>query len=211
MAGSDTTATQLAANFFYITQNPKTLSKLRSEIRSRFGSADDIRLGPALDSCQYLHAVINETIRISPSLPGILPREVLSGGLTVCGHQFPMGVDLSVPIYTLHHNADVYPCPHTHIPERWLEEETSKEAVKRCHDALTPFSYGSRMCIGHRLAKMELWLTLARAVYMFDLEYLGGGKEDRLLGDGGLEYKLIDHLAAAREGPIIRFVKREEV
>lgn len=194
-----------------MTQNSKTLTTVTSEIRSKFAAVDDIRLGPVLDSCHYLHAIINETIRISPSLPGILPREVLSGGLTVCGIDFPEGVELAVPIYSVQHNPDVYPCPHRHIPERWLEEETSKEAVKRCHDALAPFGYGSRMCIGRRLAMMELWLTLARAVWMFDLEYFGGGKEDRLLGSEGLEYKLIDHLAAAREGPVIRFTKRKEV
>jgi len=145
---------------------------LTTEIRSTFATVEAICLGPALDSCRYLHAVINETLRISPSLPGILPREVLLGGLTVCGHSFPSGVEISVPIYAVHHNPDVYPFPHKHIPERWLAEETSEEAVKRCHDALTPFSYGSRMCIGRRLAMMELWLTLARAVWLFDLTYV---------------------------------------
>ncbi|OAP54848.1 hypothetical protein AYL99_11296 [Fonsecaea erecta] len=211
IGGSDTTATQLAANFFYITQNPKTLAKLTAEVRSTFPNADAIRLGPALDSCRYLHAVVNETLRISPSLPGILPREVLPGGLDVCGEHFPQGVDLAVPIYTIHHHATIYPCPHKHIPERWLPGETSEEAVKQCHEALTPFSYGSRMCIGWRLALMELRLTLARAVWMFELEYLGGGREDRLLGpdSDALEYQLLDHMAAGRNGPIIRFRKRE--
>jgi len=209
--GSDTTATQLAANFFYITQNPKTLARLTAEIRSTFPNADAIRLSPALDSCHYLHAVINETLRISPSVPGILPREVLPGGLSVCGEYFPEGVDLAVPIYTAHHNPTVYPHPHKHIPERWLPDQASEEAIKQCHDALTPFSYGSRMCIGRRLALMELWLTIAYAVWMFDVEYVGGGKEDRLLGPGAddLEYQLLDHLAAGRNGPIIRFNKRE--
>ena len=206
--GSDTTATQIAANFFYITNNPKTLAKLTSEIRSTFSCVEDIRLGPRLESCQYLHAVINESLRISPSLPGILPREVLPGGITVCGHYFPPGVELSVPIYALHHNTDVFLAPHKHIPERWIPTEVGDEAVKQCHGAFTPFSYGSRMCIGRRLAMIELQITLARAVFMFDLEYVEGGREDRLRTEG-LEYKLLDHLAAGRSGPMIRFIKRE--
>jgi cytochrome P450 len=199
------------ANFFYITQNPKTLGKLTAEVRSTFPNVDAIRLGPALDSSRYLRAVVDETLRISPSLPGILPREVLPGGLSVCGEYFPQGVDLAVPIYTLHHNATIFPCPHKHIPERWLADQTSEEAVKRCHEALTPFSYGSRMCIGWRLALMELRLTIARSVWMFELEYMGGGRENRLLGPDSeaLEYQLLDHMAAGRNGPIIRFRKRE--
>jgi cytochrome P450 len=208
--GSDTTATQLAANFFYITQNPKTLKKLTNEIRTKFSSVEEVRLGPKLDSCQYLHALINETMRISPSLPGILPREVLKGGITVCGHYFPEGVELSVPIYTIHHNTSVYPAPHKHIPERWLPEAASEESVQRCHSALTPFSYGSRMCIGRRLALIELQIVLARAVFMYDLEYVEGGREDRLRTEA-LEFKLLDHLAAGRTGPIVRFMRREGV
>lgn len=208
--GSDTTATQLAANFFYITQNPRTLSRLTNEVRNTFSSVEEIRLGPKLDSCRYLYAIIEETLRISPSLAGILPREVLPGGLTVLGKRFSSGVELSVPIYTLHHNESVYPDPHKHIPERWLQEETSEEAVKRSIEALTPFSYGSRQCIGKRLAKIELYITIARAVWMFDLQYVGSGREDRVLGHDVVEYKLVDHLAAAREGPVIRFIKRGE-
>ena len=208
--GSDTTATQIAANFFYLTQNPQTLSKLTSEIRSAFSSIEEIRLGPQLSSCEYLNAVIDETIRISPSLAGVLPREVLSGGITVCDEYFPKGVELTGPIYALHHNATVFPAPHKHIPERWLPSEVGEQAVQRAHNALTPFSYGSRMCIGFRLALMELRMLLARSVFTYDLKYVEGGREDRLRDEAN-EFKLLDHLAAARTGPIVRFIKRRDL
>ncbi|OAP56057.1 hypothetical protein AYL99_09236 [Fonsecaea erecta] len=210
VGGSDTTATQLAANFFYLTNNPPALKRLVEEIRSTFNSADEIRLGKSLDSCRYLHAVINETIRLSPSLPGVLPREVLKGGLTAVGEHFPAGVELSVPIYAVHHFSDVFFDPHMFIPERWLPEYTSEDAVKRCHDALTPFSYGSRQCIGRRLAVIELYLVLAQAVWKYDIEYVSGGKDDRFPQNPEVvEYKLLDHLAAGRSGPVIRFTSRE--
>jgi cytochrome P450 len=210
--GSDTTATQLAANFFYLTNNPQTLARLKDEIRQKFSSFDDIRLGQNLDSCCYLQAVVNETLRISPSLPGVIPREILPGGLTVAGETFTPGVEVSVPVYTLHHNAEIFFEPHSFIPERWLPECTNDEAVKRCLDTLTPFSYGSRQCIGKRLAVIELYLVLARAVWNYELEYVCGGKDDRF-GDRVdiVEYKLLDHLAAGRHGPVIRFWKREGI
>ena len=144
---------------------------------------------------------------MSPSLPGIIPREVLPGGITVSGQFFPAGVELTVPIYALHHNEAYYPEPHNHRPERWLPEVVGKEAVETCWSAFTPFSYGSRACVGKRLAYMELWTTIARAVWMFDMEYRGGGREDAFGGDV-VEYKLLDHLAAGRSGPTVRFVKR---
>ena len=186
------------------------MARLSEEIRATFQSIDDIRLGRRLDGCRYLQAVVNETLRLSPSLPGVLPREVLKGGLNVCGENFPAGVELSVPIYSLHHHNDVYFEPHRFLPERWLSEHTSEEAVKRCLDSLTPFSYGSRQCIGKRLAVMEICLVLARSVWKYELEYVAGGKEDRF-GDNPeiVEYKLLDHLAASRQGPVIRFLRRK--
>ncbi|KAF2095118.1 benzoate 4-monooxygenase cytochrome-like protein P450 [Rhizodiscina lignyota] len=209
IGGSDTTATQLAASFFYLTNNPQTLSRLASEIRGKFKSFDDIRLGQQLDDCKYLQAVVNETLRISPSLPGVLPREVLPGGLTVLGETFPAGVELSMPIYALHHNDEVYFEPHRYIPERWLPECTNEDVVSRCSDSLAPFSYGSRQCIGKRLAMIELYLALARSVWRYDLQYVCGGKDDRF-GDNLdiVEYKLLDHMAAGRHGPLIRFWRR---
>jgi cytochrome P450 len=210
--GADTTATQLAANFFYLTNNPRTLACLKLEIRKKFSSLDDIRLGPDLDDCRYLQAVVNETLRLSPSVPGVLPREVLSGGLLVAGEMFPSGVEVSVPIYALHHNEEVFFEPHRFIPERWMPVHTSGEAVKRCLNTLNSFSYGSRQCIGKRLAVIELYLTLARAVWSYDIEYVCGGKDGRF-GDNVdiVEYKLLDHLAAGRNGPVIRFWKREKI
>lgn len=163
-----------------------------------------------LDSCRYLHAVVNETLRLSPSLPGVLPREVLKGGLGVVGEIFPAGVELSVPIYTLHHLEEVYPEPHRFMPERWLPGHNDEESVKWCTETLTPFSYGSRQCIGKRLAQIEICLLLAKALWKYDVGYVSGGKEDRFAHDPEIvEYKLLDHLAAGREGPLIRFASRE--
>ncbi|OQV00703.1 hypothetical protein CLAIMM_06167 [Cladophialophora immunda] len=210
IGGSDTTATQLAANFFYLTHNKDKLDKLYSEIRSTFTSVEEIKLGRKLESCHYLKATIEETLRFSPSLPGVLPREVLPGGLMVDNRVFlPPGVEVSVPVYALHHNAEYFPDPDVWKPERWLSEEVGEEAVKKSYGAFTPFSYGSRQCIGKRLAYIELWITVARAVYLFDMEYVGGGIEDRLASASVAEYKMLDHLAAARKGPVIRFRMRQ--
>jgi cytochrome P450 len=197
----------MAANFFYISTNPTVQAKLASEIRSTFNSVDDIKLGPALNECVYLKAVVEETLRMSPSVPGILPREVLAGGITVAGHLFPAGVELTVPIYAIHHKPKYYPRPHTHDPERWIESSVGHDKVEKALSAFNPFSYGTRQCIGKRLAYTELWIAIARAVWLFDLYYVSGGMEDEF-GDGVVEYKLVDHFAAARTGPVVRFQKR---
>ena len=197
----------MAANFFYISTSQETQSKLAAEIRSTFDDVEEIKLGTKLDSCIYLKAVVEETLRMSPSVPGVLPRRVMTGGIEVVGHKFPAGVELAVPIYAIHHNPKYHPDPHRHKPDRWLAKVVGEENVTKARSAFHPFSYGSRQCVGMRLAYMELWITLARAIFLFDFRYIEGGFEDSF-DTSPIEYKLVDHMTAARTGPIIQFVKR---
>jgi cytochrome P450 len=94
IAGSDTTSTALAGSFFYLVHNPSTLKKLTDEIRSTFETVEDINSGLTLNLCTYLRAVIDEAMRLSPPVGGILPREVLPGGLEVDGIHIPEGTYL---------------------------------------------------------------------------------------------------------------------
>ncbi|KAL7273449.1 hypothetical protein RUND412_003704 [Rhizina undulata] len=205
-AGSDTTATTIAGALFYLTRNPKIMATLATEIRTTFASASKIALGPALDSCHYLKALIEETLRMSPSAPGAFPRVVLPGGLQIGSEFFPAGVELGVSPYTLHRNPLYYSSPHEFNPARWLNEAGEMAGD---FSAFAPFSIGSRGCIGKRLAYIEAELVIARLVWGFDMKYISGGVDDRV--SEGDEYKLIDILSTARQGPIVEFSKREGV
>ncbi|KAL7268464.1 hypothetical protein RUND412_008914 [Rhizina undulata] len=206
VAGSDTTATTMAAAFFYLTRNPEILAKLTTEIRTAFASASEIHVGPTLDSCHYLRAIVEETLRLSPSVPGALPREVLPGGLQIGTEFIPAGVEVGVSYYTLHRNSLYYSSPHEFNPSRWLNEAGEMAGD---FSAFAPFSIGSRGCIGKRLAYTEIQLVLARLVWGFEMKYISGGKDTRV--SGREEFMLIDHLASARHGPIVEFSKREGV
>lgn len=120
IAGSDTTSTALAATLFYLTRNPRALARLQAEVRARFADVEEIRQGAALAGCAYLRACLDESMRLSPSVGGLLPREVLAGGMTVDGVAVPAGTVVGVPHYTVHHNAEYYPSPFAYAPERWV-------------------------------------------------------------------------------------------
>ncbi|CDM28612.1 Cytochrome P450 [Penicillium roqueforti FM164] len=66
VAGSDTTATTLAATLFYISREPSVYERVTREVRSCFASAEEIHAGTQLNSCQYLRACIDEALRLSP-------------------------------------------------------------------------------------------------------------------------------------------------
>lgn len=54
------------------------------------------------------------------------------------------GVRCTMPIYAVHHDADIYPEPYKFNPDRFSEEN-----VKQRHQyAFLPFGEGPRNCIG---------------------------------------------------------------
>ncbi|EQL02115.1 Cytochrome P450 family protein [Ophiocordyceps sinensis CO18] len=221
IAGSDTTSTAMAATFFYLVRNAHALKRVTDEIRAKFANAEDIVHGPALGSCTYLRACIDEAMRLSPSVGGILPREVLTGGMTIDGQRVPAGTVVGAPHYTLHHNEDYFPMPFGYAPERWLGGETnpltgdttSDDDVAGAQSAFCPFSVGPRGCIGKGLAYAEMTTTLARTLYLYDMrravgvEDPGEGRADLEWGrHRESEFQLTDTFTSAKKGgPVIEF------
>lgn len=224
IAGSDTTSTAMAATLFYLVRNEDALRKVVEEVRGRFANEEEIVQGPALGGCSYLRACIDEAMRLSPSVGGILPREVMPGGITIAGHNIPVGTTVGVPHYTIHHNEDYYPNPFSYSPERWMAGgvidgiATTEEDVARSQSAFCPFSIGPRGCIGKGLAYHEMMTTLARTIYLFDMRKAVGIKDP---GEGSpqlvwgrhreSEYQLIDTFTSAKAGAMVEFrrVERE--
>ncbi|KAK0649669.1 cytochrome P450-like protein [Cercophora newfieldiana] len=219
IAGSDTTSTAMAATLFYLVRNPSALAQVTTEIRNKFANVEDIHQGPLLTSCTYLRACIDEAMRLSPSVGGLLPREVLPGGMTIDGESIPAGIVVGTPHYTLHHNAAYYPDPFAYIPERWLASEKlgiNERDVALAQSAFCPFSIGPRGCIGKGLAYIEMMITLARVLFLYDLRRAQGvvdPGEGRRGAEWGRhresEFQLVDTFTSLKEGPMVEFRKRE--
>ncbi|KAF3033777.1 hypothetical protein E8E11_001666 [Didymella keratinophila] len=206
IAGSDTTSTAMSGTFFYLAHNPSVLEKLCKEIRSTFSDVEEIVTSPKLSSCTYLKACIDETMRMSPPVAGALPRQVLPGGMEIDGKRIPAGVDVGVPIYAIHHNSNYYPQPFDYIPERWLTDPSANpmhSSLLAAQSAFNPFSIGPRGCIGKGLAYVELTVTIARVLYLYDLRLapgttLGAGNKDLEVGrTRANEYQIQDVFATA--------------
>ncbi|KAK8018790.1 isotrichodermin C-15 hydroxylase [Apiospora marii] len=220
--GSDTTATAISTTFFYLLHNPETYEKLKKEVRLLFSDVEEIRGGPKLTSCRWLRACIDEAMRMSPGVPGLLPRQVLAPGVEIDGHVFPPGVDLGVSHYAIHHNEDLYPDSFAYKPQRWLSEptdgETTDEAERRvalAHSGFCPFSIGPRGCVGKGMAMKELMVTIARVVWLYDMR-LAPGEEHRGCGGPGKgygrhrasEFQLTDMFVSKTDGPLVEFRAR---
>jgi cytochrome P450 len=222
IAGSDTTSTALASSFFYLVHNAHALAKITAEVRAAFENIEDIVAGPTLSACAYLRACIDEGMRLSPPVGGLLPREIQEGGMVIDGEDLPAGVVVGTPHYTVHHNADYYPDPFSYVPERWIASSTApsgtvftSDSVSVARSAFCPFSIGPRGCIGKGMAYTELGMALARVVWLYDMRLASGMK----VGEGSRdlewgrqregEFQLMDCFTSMKEGPMVEFRRRE--
>lgn len=92
LAGSETTAALLSGCLYYLLRRDKYF-RLAGEIRGAFEKASDITLS-TLAELPYLNAVLNETMRIYPPIPAMLPRLVPEGGAIINGQYVPGGVSV---------------------------------------------------------------------------------------------------------------------
>ncbi|KAF2474320.1 cytochrome P450 [Lindgomyces ingoldianus] len=213
VAGADTSATAMAAIFFYLSRNPDAYARASAEVRSTFNSLEEIQGGSKLNSCRYLRACIDEAMRMSPSVGQALSREVPAGGAIVDGDFIPGGCDVGVPIYSIHHKEDYYPDPFNYNPDRWLVEKDSSQQVMDQYAAYNPFSVGPRSCMGKGVALVEMMATFAVVLYRLDFKMaaadVAGGRPGKEFGrHRSDEFQLRDHITSAKEGPMLRFRPR---
>ncbi|KAF3905643.1 hypothetical protein ABW21_db0203706 [Orbilia brochopaga] len=143
-AGLETTGSTLTSAVYNICINESIQRRLHDELVQAFPSGvDEIVLGKC-EKLPYLTAVMKETLRIAPGVPGRLPRVVPKGG-TVCGQiPIPAGTIIAMSAYVMHRNTAAYPDPHVFDPDRWIGR-THEDLEEKC---FVPFSKGSRSCLG---------------------------------------------------------------
>jgi len=218
VAGSDTTSIVMSAMMFYLSHYPDIQKKLAREIRSTFSSYDEIKSGPKLQSCKYLRVVIQEACRMNTPVPAEPARTVLPGGTHVDGEYFPEGTKVSIGMYCLSYNPEIYPEPFRYRPERWIVDEkdpASAAKVEAAENAFCAFSFGSRGCVGKNLAWLEMSVVMAKMIYMFEIQKdpnsnLGGGSPDGRPGRREVnQYQLYEVFVALRDGPMVHLHRRE--
>ena len=201
---------------FYLAASSCSFSRLAEEIRTAFRDVEEIVSGPKLNSCKFLAACIQETLRMSPTVPGAMWREVEGDNVYVDGELIPIGCDIGVCIYALHHNEDYFGDSYSFSPDRWLDSGPTARP-KAVQDAYSPFSVGPRACIGRTLALAEATITLARVMWLMDFRMVQEPTESR--GEAipnsvdktsaAREYQLYSHLTSYSSGPILEFRRRQ--
>ncbi|KZV90697.1 cytochrome P450 [Exidia glandulosa HHB12029] len=168
VAGSDTSSSVLANAIYYLVSDPFALEKLRAEL----DQAGDLSDWKGLAKCEYLQAVLNETMRLAPAAPnGVVKESPRSGEVVVAGYILPPKTVVYIPFYPLFRDRRYFSAPDEFRPERWLPGTKDYQ-----HDetAFIPFSYGPTGCAGKQLALLETRAALAMLVQRFDIAFSPG-------------------------------------
>lgn len=139
-AGSNTTAHTLSTITFHVASNPSMMERLQKEL----GTLPDRQVAwPQLERLPYLTAVVTEGLRRSYGVTTRLQRISPDIALHYDKWIIPAGTPVGMSTMLMHNNEDAFPDPLKFDPERWLQPDSN-----RLRNYLTPFSRGSRQCLG---------------------------------------------------------------
>ena len=147
LAGHETTATALAWAFDALFRNPDVLAKLE---------------GSLPDGDDYLDAVVEETLRIRPTVHDV-GRRIGEPLQTKTGLTIDAGTAVFASVHLLHRREDLFPDPLAFRPERFLGEQRPSTY------AWIPFGGGMRRCLGAAFAQFEIRRVLRTILEHADL------------------------------------------
>jgi cytochrome P450 family 135 len=151
VAGHETTASSIAWAFELLLRNPQARAKLQAEVDG--GETDE-----------YLDAVVKETLRLRPVVPGVVRK--LTEPLELNGYRLPAGIRVAPNIYLTHHRPDIYPEPARFRPERFLEQPADTYSW-------IPFGGGIRRCLGASFATYEMKVVIPAILRTVSLRAIG--------------------------------------
>ncbi|XP_067140887.1 cytochrome P450 4V2-like isoform X2 [Centruroides vittatus] len=163
-AGSHSLASAVCWSVYEIGKRPDVQKRIHQELDAVFENTERRINKNDLQSLTYLECVINEVLRLYPSVPFTIrgSHENLQLGKEI----FSENTVYLVSIFHLHRNPEVFPRPRTFDPDRFRPENSKC----RSRYSFLPFLAGVRHCIANRYSMMEMKIFLATLLRNFTIE-----------------------------------------
>ncbi|OIT31018.1 PREDICTED: flavonoid 3',5'-hydroxylase 1 [Nicotiana attenuata] len=165
-AGTDTSSSVIEWALAEMMKNPKILKKAQAEMDQVIGKNRRL-LESDIPNLPYLRAICKETFRKHPSTPLNLPR-ISNEPCEVNGYYIPKNTRLSVNIWAIGRDPDVWEKPLEFNPERFLSGKNAKIDPRGNDFELIPFGAGRRICAGTRMGIVMVEYILGTLVHSFD-------------------------------------------
>ena len=186
-AGTDTTASTLAAIMYHMLADRSALGRLKAELEAAMPDPQKLPDASKLDKLPYLNAVIHEALRLYPGAThrqdraapeeDLVYRDVKSGRVFV----IPAGTGLGMAAPIVNRNPAIYHHPNEFLPDRYIEDP-------KLSRHLISFSKGARQCLGMHLAYQEMQ-TFTAGIFR--------------------QYGVYDHSKPTQSGPTLELYKTD--
>ncbi|GBB91926.1 hypothetical protein RclHR1_01940003 [Rhizophagus clarus] len=166
VAGTDTTVNTFCFALYYLAHNPHIKKKLVEEIETVF--KDDLNRPVTyedLDNLKYVEAVVKETSRIRPTVSMV--SRFSSKPDEVAGYKWPSNVLFILYVRGINNNPLYWKDPEKFEPERFLDPKLTENHPK---NSFSMFGGGPRMCLGRKVAIIELKTLLTLVYRKYDVE-----------------------------------------
>ncbi|XP_049587592.1 cytochrome P450 11B, mitochondrial [Syngnathus scovelli] len=166
MAGAvDTTAVPLQFALFELARNPAVQESVRRQVNEAVGQSGGDPL-KALEGAPLLKGTVKEILRLYPV--GITVQRYPVRDLVLQNYHIPAGTLVQACLYPMGRSAEVFNDPLTFDPARWARMRQEKADGGGAFRSLA-FGFGSRQCVGRRIAENEIRLLLMHILLNFHL------------------------------------------
>ncbi|XP_045602209.2 probable cytochrome P450 49a1 [Procambarus clarkii] len=165
-AGIDSTSMTSVFTLYNLARHPDKQARLQQELDQVLGDGSQTLTTHHIAKLTYTKACVREALRLQPITP-IVTRQI-DKPVTLQGYRVNAGTHIYVSIEESSMREEYFPRATEFIPERWLRDNPDRPTN---HFASIPFSVGTRMCVGRRLAEQEIYVLLARMFSKYNLEY----------------------------------------
>nr|ACZ63205.1 flavonoid 3',5'-hydroxylase [Vinca major] len=165
-AGTDTSSSIIEWALSEMLRNPSILKRAQQEMDQIIGRNRRL-VESDISRLPYLQAICKETFRKHPSTPLNLPR-IATEACEVNGYYIPKGTRLSVNIWAIGRDPDVWENPLEFNPDRFLSGKNARIDPRGNDFELIPFGAGRRICAGTRMGILLVEYILGTLVHSFD-------------------------------------------
>lgn len=165
IASADTTSTSLQWMLYLLSKNRIAQKRISQESRLLFDACTD--MSNYREVAPYTFNFMRETLRLYPTAP-FLARS-LETEITLNNYKIPAGTPIVFSLYSTSRMDKYFENPLDFTPDRWFRRKQPPCPSKRYKSSASlPFGIGRRMCLGKRLAELQMTLLMASVASTFE-------------------------------------------
>lgn len=197
LGGTESTNSTIEWAICELLQNPDQMKKINAELALVVGANKKLQESD-IDNLPYLHAIVEETLRLHPPVPLLIPRKAVED-TNFMGYSIPKNTLVMVNYWAIGRDEDSWEDALSFKPERFLDSNVN---YKGHSYEFIPFGSGRRMCPGLPLAHRMVHLIVGSLLHHFEWERCDDGQiidMRETLGTGARKMEVLQAICSKRK------------